>query len=171
MSGIQRHAAAFLEPRPDGGFRVLVLEVVDCATARDFADELREFTGRHPEAAMRTWVPSESPMELARMVAGAMAGYPEPVEQEASPPPRASTREPVLPYLRQIADEGSDAWWTTRELVEQCIELGWSTRSERAPGTVVRRLPTLGREPGYEVEKRGRGRATRWCLRKKRSNP
>ena len=161
MREASRQAIAYLDPGVDGGFRILVLEIVDCATSEGLAEALRDFSATHPDASIRTWLPDASPAELGRAIAMAMAPRSQP-----QPPPVAQpkTKEPVLPYLRQIADGDGERWWTTRELVERCVELGWSSSSARATGSIVRRLPTLAREEGYEVRQRGRGRATRWQL-------
>jgi|ETNmetMinimDraft_26_1059896.scaffolds.fasta_scaffold67264_1 hypothetical protein len=161
MHEASRHAIAYLNPGMDGGFRILVLEIVDCATSEDLAEALREFSASHPDASLRTWSPGASPAELGVAVASAMAPR---SPTTTTPVPQPKTKEPVLPYLRQIAGEDGERWWTTRELVERCVELGWSSSSNRATGSIVRRLPTLAREEGYEVRQRGRGRATRWQL-------
>jgi hypothetical protein len=161
MREASRHAVAYLDPGRDGGFRILVLEVHDCPTSEDLATALRDFSATHPDAPLRTWTPDVSPRELGAAVASAMA----PRSVPTSPPEtRIRSKEPVLPYLRQIAAEDSGRWWTTRELVGRCVELGWSSSSERAAGSIVRRLPTLDQEEGYQVVQRGRGRGTRWQL-------
>ena len=155
-------ATAFLAPADDS-YQVLVMTVHRCTSAEEFADVVQRFGRDHPDGTLRTWSTDSGSAEVAT-VATQLMRDPRRASGTRSAPGSRSKKEPVLPYLRRIADEQGNRWWTIRELVERCVELGWSSTSHRAGGTVVRRLPDLERMEGYAVSQEGRGRATRWRI-------
>ncbi len=160
MPASRSQAVAYLDPGASGGFRLLVVEITPCGTAEEFARVLRDFTRRHPGAALHTWSQDQGPGEVADFVLSRMAGAKQALRVSGGRP----SKERVLPYLQRIAEAEPERWWTTRDLAERCQQLGWSSTSGRATGTIVRRLPSLDALPSYRVVKKGRGRATRWQL-------
>lgn len=160
MPSSPSQAVAYLDPGSGGGFRLLVVEITPCGTAEEFARVLRDFTRRHPGASLHTWSQDQGPKEVSDFVLSRMAGAKEALRVTGGRP----SKERVLPYLQRIAESESERWWTTRELATRCQQLGWSSSSGRATGTIVRRLPSLDALPSFRVVKKGRGRATRWQL-------
>lgn len=162
MPSSPSQAVAFLDPGSGGGFRLLIVEITPCGTAEEFARVLRDFSSRHPGASLHTWSSDKGPLEVTDFVVSRMAGAKGALRVTGGRP----SKERVLPYLREIAESEPDRWWTTRELATRCQQLGWSSISGRATGTIVRRLPSLDALPSYRVVKKGRGRATQWQLSK-----
>ncbi len=143
-------------PDPDGKIAFVQLHLVDIDESAEF---LADIVAENPGVTMRPVDDIIEALGLTPSARRSRRGDAGPDENAPKP-----NREPVLPYLEKIAQEGPPGIWTARQLAERCKALGWKSTSARASSSVVRRMDELKSKSGYVVEKIGGGRSAKWKI-------